>query len=197
MFVQLQKRRFDSDYHFQHTYSFFLSFICISSRLMRRCKLTKHSTLCWSVHSVWPLHSSSSSSPVCADCPAPPPVSAGSDASQSALPGLLSRPRCSPSPHSAPSPAAQMTCFNCVTFALLNRYIVGINWRVLWIVPHLLAVPLLCLLLIFLNDSLILRAQFRQNGTQLRSAGRVHLDIHFIPGNARPHLLQFLQGHKY
>lgn len=61
--------------------------------------------------------------------------------------------------------------------------------------PHyLLAVPLLSLVLVLLDNPLILGTQVRQNGAQLRPAGtRVHLHIHLVSGNTRLHLLQFLQ----
>lgn len=60
--------------------------------------------------------------------------------------------------------------------------------------PHLLAVPLLSLVLVLLDDPLVLGTQVKQNGAQLGPSGRVHLDVHLISGNARLHLLQFLRG---
>lgn len=53
-----------------------------------------------------------SSSPVCADPPAPPPGSAGSAASRSARSEPPSEPRCSPSPRSAPPPAGTQDTIN-------------------------------------------------------------------------------------
>lgn len=64
-------------------------------------------------------------------------------------------------------------------------------------ISHLLAVPLVCLVLVLLDDALILGTQVRQNGAQLRPAGRVHLHIHLISGNTRLHLLHFLQAETY
>lgn len=61
-------------------------------------------------------------------------------------------------------------------------------------VPHLLAVPLLGLLLVLPDNAFILGAQLWKNRAQFWPSGWVHLHIHFIPGDARPHLLKFLKS---
>lgn len=132
------------------------------------------------------------SSPVCADSPAPPPGSAGSAASRSALPELPSEPRCSPSPHSASSPAGKevFSVTFCVTLRGPFNIITVIHTR--YYSPHLLAIPLLRLFLVPLHNALILGTQLEQNGAQLGPGGRVHLHVHLISGNTRLHLLEFL-----
>lgn len=61
-------------------------------------------------------------------------------------------------------------------------------------IPHLLAIPLLGLLLVLPDNPFILGAQLWQNGAQFWPSGRVHLHVHFIPGDARPYLLKFLKS---
>lgn len=59
---------------------------------------------------------------------------------------------------------------------------------------YLLVVPLLGLLLVVLDNPLILAAQAGQDAAQLRLVdARVHLHVHLVSGDARPHLLQFLR----